>query len=177
MRPEGTQLTVSMPCRPASRQRDVLLAGRPVSMRLFACHAHGATFALGHAVLGDPNHVNDALDALAEAARANVQGTTAPGEPAQVGGMTPNPRARQWRWTGRLPDGQAVTSWVTVFSYGLHVYQATVIGPAVDESLVRHFRTTLAVRPVSPGPGVPGRVEALAVPMARTAVRRAEATQ
>lgn len=147
MRPEGTRLAVAMPCRPTSHERELRLAGQRVTMRLLACQSHGATFGLGHLRLPDATQSGAVLTALGEAARANVQGTADDGEPAQVPGMTPLPQARQWRWSGVRPDGQAVTAWVTVFAYGPNVYQATVVGAAVDEALVRHFRAALAVRP------------------------------
>ena len=147
MRPAGMHLAVAMPCRPSSHERELQLAGQPVSMRLFACQSQGATFGLGHVRLADATRAGAMLTALGEAARANVRAAAQDGEPAQVPGMTPLPQARQWRWTGTRPDGQAVTAWVTVFAYGPNIYQATVVGTAVDEALVRHFRSALAVRP------------------------------
>jgi hypothetical protein len=36
---------------------------------------------------------------------------------------------------------------VTLFSFGPHVYQATVVGHALDDSMVRHFHDALAVKP------------------------------
>jgi hypothetical protein len=147
MRPDGTELAVAMPCRPGKYQDALQMAGQRVEMRLFACRANGALFALGHVRLADATKAGAALAALAEAARSNVPGMVDEGEPAQVTGMTPLPEARQWRWTGTSRDDKPAAAWVTVFSYGPNVYQASVVGTPADEALARHFRSTLAVRP------------------------------
>jgi hypothetical protein len=147
MRPEGAELAVAMPCRPAKQQHEMELAGQRVVMRLFACRSEGALFGLGHARLADATRAGAVLTALAASARANVRGAADEGEPARVPGMTPLPQARQWRWEGTGPDGRAVTAWVTVFAYGPNVYQATVVGTAGAEALARHFRSVLAIRP------------------------------
>lgn len=147
MRPEGTELVVAMPCKPGKYQDQVQLAGQRAEMRVFACRSNGALFALGHARLVDATQAGAALASLASAASANARGTVGPGEPAQVAGMTPLPQARQWRWTGAGRDEKPAAAWVTVFSYGPNVYQATVIGTAADESQAQHFRAALAVRP------------------------------
>ncbi len=147
MRPDGTELAVAMPCKPAKYQDAVLLAGQRTEMRVFACRTNGALFALGHVRLADATQAGAALASLAEAAHANGRGAVGAGELAQVAGMTPLPQARQWRWSGTGRDQQPAAAWVTVFSYGPNVYQATVIGTAADEALAQHFRAALAVRP------------------------------
>ena len=147
MRPEGTELAVAMPCKPGTHEDAVLLAGQRAQMRVFACRSNGALFALGHVRLADPTQAGAALASLAEAASANKRGTVGDGQPAQVAGMTPLPQARQWRWEGVGGDQKPAIAWVTVFSYGPHVYQATVIGTATHEALAQHFRAALAVRP------------------------------
>lgn len=147
MRPEGTELAVAMPCKPGKQEDAVLLGGQRAQMRVFACRSNGALFALGHVRLADATQAGAALTSLAEAASANARGTVGDGQPARVAGMTPLPQARQWRWEGAGRDQQPTTAWVTVFSYGPHVYQATVIGTPAHEALAQHFRAALAVRP------------------------------
>ena len=147
MRPEGAHLRLAMPCRPASHQRSVPLAGAPVQMTLLACQLDSGTFALGFADMGDPTRVAPALLALVESARVNVQGQSMTLNPAQVPGMTPQPAAQQWRVSGNLPDGRAVVSHGVVFAHGTRVYQATVVGAQPGEDLVRNFLDALAVQP------------------------------
>lgn len=147
MRPEGAQLALAMPCRPSSQQRELLLAGQTVTMRLYVCRANGTTFALSHADVADPARVGTALRALGDAARGNLNGRVERDEAAAVPGMTPHDAARHWRLAGQLPDGRPVASSVTVFAFGTRVYQASVVGTALDEGLTAHFEHALAVRP------------------------------
>lgn len=147
MQPDGSHLRIAMPCRPASHQRNVALAGAPVSMTLLACQAGGSTYGVAFADLGDPVRVGPALVAWAEAARANVAGQDMVLTPAQVRGMTPQQAARQWSMGGRLPDGRAVVSVGVVFAHGTTVYQATVVGERPADDAVRNFLDALAVQP------------------------------
>lgn len=147
MRPEGVHLRLAMPCRPASHERQVPLAGVTVTMRLLACPVDGATFALGYADVGDPARVPPALSALVEAARANVQGQGQVLTPAQVPGMTPHPQAQRWRMQGQLPDGRAIVSQGVVFAHGTWIYQAAIVSESVNEQAARSFFDGLAVQP------------------------------
>lgn len=145
LRPDGWGLGVSLPCRPANQARQVPLAGAPVELRLLACSADGHTFAIASADMADPARVDLALQALGAAALANVQGRIDAEQPAAVPGMTPYPSARRWQVSGRLPDGAAVREQVLVFAHGLRVFQATVVGPRVDDGLAAPFFESIEV--------------------------------
>ncbi len=147
LRPEGWGLALSIPCRPASHERQVPLAGVPVALMLMACSAEGHTFAVASADLVDPARVGPALLALGQAARANVQGQIEDEKAATVSGMTPHPAARRWRLRGQLPDGQPVVEEVLVFAHGTRVFQVTLIGPQAGETLVQPFFDTVEVLP------------------------------
>lgn len=147
LQPEGWSLAAALPCKPASQQRRVPLAGQTVVLTMLACTADGHTFALASADLGDPARVGAVLQALGRAAQANVQGQVLAEQPAAVPGMTPNPDARRWRLQGRLPGGQAVTEQVQVFAHGTRVFQAAVIGPQADEPRAGPFFEGLKVLP------------------------------
>jgi len=147
MQPEGWGLSVALPCRPASHARTVPLAGAQVELTLMACTAEGHTYAIASAQLADPAKVPLALQALGQAARANVQGVVEAERLAQVPGMTPQTQARQWRLRGQLPDGTAVVEQALVFAHGLRVFQATVVGPSADDTLAHTFFEKIEVRP------------------------------
>lgn len=89
LRPDGAHVRASMPCRPASHQRELPLAGAPVTLSLWACQVDTGTFGLAMADMRDPARVGPALLALREAARQNVQGRVIELVPVQVPGMTP----------------------------------------------------------------------------------------
>jgi hypothetical protein len=145
LHPEGWGLSVALPCRPASHARQVPLAGAPVQLTLLACSVDGHTFAVASADLGDPARVGPALQALAAAALANVDGTLEGEQPAAVPGMTPHPGARRLQMSGRLPDGSAVREQVLVFALGMRVFQASVVGPQADDPRVRPFFDSIVV--------------------------------
>jgi len=147
VRPEGWSLQAMLPCRPANHERLLVLAGEPVLLAMQVCSAQGHTFALSSARLQNPAAVGPALQALAAAARANVDGRVLAEQAAAVPGMTPQLAARQLRLAGRLPDGQAVVEEVLVFAHGLRVVQATVVGPSAGLELLRPFVEALRVVP------------------------------
>ncbi len=133
LRPEGSQARLMLPCKPASHARRVALAGQTIEMSMFACSAGETVFALSFADIKDPSLVGAALDELARAVRLNLESPSAAvSEPIKVAGMTPHPHAVQLRLAGRLPDGRLVQERTVVFSYGTHVYQATMLGTELD---------------------------------------------
>lgn len=146
-RPEGSGLQLLMPCRPDHFERSVALAGAPVRMALAACSAGEATWAVGHADVGDPARVGPALDALREAAAQNVGAAQARTLPLAVGGSTPHPRSTRVALQGRRPDGQALQAQVAVFSRGTRVFQATVLGSAPPAEGIETFFGSLRFAP------------------------------
>ena len=139
VRPEGWGLQAALPCRPAHQQRQVALAGAPVALSLVVCSTEGHTFALASADVGDPARVAPALQALLQAAQANLQGQVLAEQPAAVPGMTPHADAVRQQLAGRMPDGRAVREQVQVFAHGLRVFQATVVGPEAGPSQTAPF--------------------------------------
>lgn len=137
VQPPGWSLTAALPCRPDRAERTLPLAGAPVVLGLWSCSADGHVFAIASADVAEPARVGPALQALAEAARANLAAQVESDQPALVRGMTPYPQARHLRLAGRRPDGQALREQMLVFARGTRVYQATVLGAQVDEARVR----------------------------------------
>lgn len=143
VRPDGWGLQAAMPCRPDQQQRQVALAGAPVTLGLLVCSTADHTFALASADMGDPARVVPALEALLASAQANLQGQVLAEQPAQVPGMTPQPAALRRELAGRMPDGRAVREQVQVFAHGLRVFQATVVGPQAGPAQVGPFLDAL----------------------------------
>ena len=139
VRPAGWGLQGVMPCRPDQQGRQVALAGATVSLGLVVCSAAGHSFALASADVGDPAQVAPALQALLQAAQANLQGQLLAEQAVVVPGMTPHAGALRWQLAGRMPDGRAVREQVQVFAHGLRVFQATVVGPAAGSAQAGPF--------------------------------------
>jgi len=145
VRPEGWGLQAAMPCRPDHLQRQVRLAGATVALSLEVCSADGHSFALASADLADPALVVPALQALLQAAQANVQGQVLGEQAAAVPGMTPQAAALRRQLSGQMPDGRAVREQVLVFAKGLRVFQATVMGPEAGAAQTGPFFEALAL--------------------------------
>lgn len=145
--PEGWPLQLAMPCKPADQQRHIALAGTRVALRMLSCSADDHVFAVASADVGDPARVAPALQALAAAARANVQATVLDEQAAAVPGMTPQAAARRWRLRGQLPDARPVAEQLLVFAHGTRVFQASLIGPAADDARAAPFFDALRVLP------------------------------
>lgn len=139
MRPAGLGLAMSMPCRPASHARKLRLAGREVEMIMYACREHEMIFSLSTLDATDPSLVGPMLAHLGQAAATNILGTVESDEPARVPGMTPHPAARHQVISGRLPDGRQVTEHLVLFSHGVRLYQAVLIGDKVQGEVARRF--------------------------------------
>jgi hypothetical protein len=145
-RPTGSQAQLLFPCRPASHARTVTLAGRSVEMTMFACSAGDTVFALSFADTQDPALVGPALDELGVALRSHLKPSQpAASQPAAVPGMTPHPKSTQWRQAGALPDARAMEERAVLFSHGAMVYQATMLGPRLDEQAQETFFGSLKV--------------------------------
>lgn len=142
---EGWGLAAAMPCRPDRLQRQIALAGAPVTLGLLVCSSAEHTFALASAEVDSPAQVGPALQALLAAAQANVQGQVLAEQPARVPGMTPQPGALRRQLAGRMPDGRAVQEQVQVFAHGLRVFQSTVVGPQAGAAQVEPFLDSLAL--------------------------------
>lgn len=147
MRPAGLGLAMSMPCRPATQVRSVSLANQAFDMIMHACSQSGVMFSVGSFDVKDPAAVGTVLNTLVSAVQGNIEGHAASDEPAGVPGMTPHLAARHIHFTGRLPDGRAVSAWLLVFSRGTRVYQAIALGGRSDAALAQQFVLGLKVLP------------------------------
>jgi hypothetical protein len=141
VQPEGMDLSAMFPCKPDHETRELPLAGAAVRFTIYACRTGEVTFALGSADVGDPRRVGPALDALGQAAVANLRGTVRSRGPAQLDGMTPYREAEVLELAGRGADGSAVQARVVLFARGTRVYQATAFGARLPAEATEPFFT------------------------------------
>ena len=109
------------------------------------CEAAGATFAFAFAELADSARVTPALVDLRRHASTNLGTGAGPATPFPLAGSTPNPEASRIVVHGRLPNGAAVVEHAVFFARGLRVYQAAVLGPALDAEAVEAFLASLKI--------------------------------
>jgi hypothetical protein len=137
--PEGLGVTAMFPCRPSSRTRDIELGGQRLVMTLYACTTEGLTFALSSVDVGDVRLVGDILAELSASALRNLGSERADVQAVAIPGMTPHERARRLRFSGKLPNGDAVIEHTAVFSRAARIYQATVVGAQPTQEAVQPF--------------------------------------
>jgi len=108
------------PCKPEQAKRP--------QMGLAQCKAAGLSFALSWADLQDPAQVELALGQMRQSLAEKLGASSAaPTQAVQVPGMTPNPQALAQQLTSAQEQAR-----VAVFSRGLRVYQAVMLGPRAD---------------------------------------------
>jgi hypothetical protein len=139
VRPADSGALALFPCKPDRFTRNVVLGGEKLQMVLNSCAAGDATYALSHAELATAAHVNSALQAMQSAAASNLGGSATVLSPLVVPGMTPHPVTQRWAVQGQRADGSAVQQQFTIFTRGLRVYQATVVGTRLDPLAVDTF--------------------------------------
>ncbi len=113
-------------------------------MNLSSCQAGDATFAVSMVEAERIDQVTPTYESLTRSLSTNLGGAQPePGAEARVSGASPHPLAGPFGLAGRRGDGQAVQARVLMFSKGLHVYQATVLGPRLDGASVETFFSSL----------------------------------
>lgn len=128
VRPEGSGVMAQFPCKPDRHARTVPIAGQTLRMEMLVCSADGLTFALSFVDVAQPDRVGPVLDALRLVAVGNIGAREPTVQPARVPGMTPHASSVSLAATGRLPDGTTVQQHSLLFSRGLRVYQASIVG-------------------------------------------------
>lgn len=127
------------PCKPVHQQRQVMLAGQLHRLVLEVCEAAGTTWAMT-AVRADAGVAAPRLlDALADAAHANLGAVRAPAQPQDVAGATAYPAAGRYRLAGRAPDGRALQADILLYARGTMVVQLTALGPRLSDEAVETF--------------------------------------
>jgi hypothetical protein len=145
VRPAGTAVVATLPCKPNASSRTVQLAGHPVRLSMLACKADGTTWALAAADVAEPARVGPALQALRESTRANLQGEVVEAAAVVVRGATPHEAQARVRVGGRKQDGSPASAQFIVFSHGTQVFQAIALGGRWPEPAAETFFESLRV--------------------------------
>jgi hypothetical protein len=112
---DGGLVMALFPCKPEVINR--------APMGLAQCKAEGLSFALSWAEVTDPAQVEPALRQMRESLAGKLSAVPPAPQALHVPGMTPNPQALSQHLPGPTQQAQ-----VAVFSRGLRVYQAVMLG-------------------------------------------------
>ena len=128
-------LTVMLPCKPDQAVRDVDWGAGRMPLSMVGCEAGGATWAVSHMLLGQPQDAPMVLERWQQALQKQLQlaSTMPAGRPFLIKGGLELPQAMQVEWEGRDAKGGAVVADVRWFARlegnGVRVYQALVLSP------------------------------------------------
>jgi hypothetical protein len=139
----GTQLVTELPCRPSRFQRDVNVAGRPLTIFMLSCQADGVTYGVASADVGDPARVDAVLHALRDSTIAAIRSANPTVGALNMNGATPFSGNSSVHLHGQRPDGEAVDEAVRLFGRGTRVFQASVIGAELPDAALKPFEDGL----------------------------------
>ena len=139
----GTQLVTELPCRPSRFQRDVTVAGVPLQLFMLSCETGGITYGVATADVGDPARVDAVLFALRDSAAAAIRSSGSPVGALNLRGITPFNGNTSAHLHGQRPDGETVDEAIRVFARGTRVFQASAVGAALPEAVLKPFEDGL----------------------------------
>lgn len=138
VRPDGTQISLLMPCKPDKAQKTVPLGGQPTELTLLSCDAGGVTFAVAVADVKDASKVTATLAQWQSATLANMKAAPATsGAAFKLTGLASG--AVMVKATGQRTNGQAVSSQAAYFAQGSQVFQAVMYADKIASDVAETF--------------------------------------
>jgi hypothetical protein len=144
VRPADTALRAMLPCKPERAARSVAMAGAQVELRVLACEADGATFAISQAELGDAGRSAQALAQWEQVARLHLRASVAAQRPFVPAGALDLPQSQLFTLEGERPGGGKVQARAAFFARGSQVFQVAVysqrLRPEWEQPLFQDLR-------------------------------------
>ena len=125
VRPDGTRLSLLLPCKPDKAKKTVPLGGQPTALSMLGCDAGGVTFA------------------VAVAANMKAGAGTAQTAPLKVAGASATPAAVRVSASGQRANGDVVYGQAAYFASGTQVFQAVMYAPAPQADVADTFFASL----------------------------------
>lgn len=128
-------LSLMLPCKPDHAVRDVDWGAGKQQLSMVGCQADGATWAVSHVLLAQPQEAPAMLTRWQQALQKQLQlpPDAAVGVPFVLKGALELPQAVQVQWQGRDAQGAPIVAdarwWVRLEGSGVRVYQAIVLSP------------------------------------------------
>lgn len=159
VRPDGTTLSLLLPCKPDKAEKRVPLGDRPVPLRLLGCDVADATFAVAVADVGDVSRVAAALIQWQTGTLANMKAPpvgAVPGlpiaasdkavtvvVPLKVPGAASGSPAVLFKARGQRADGTPVSGQAAYFVQGSQVFQAVIYAAEINPEVAETFFSSL----------------------------------
>ena len=155
VRPEGTALSLLLPCKPDMAEKKVPLGERPVAMRLLGCDVGDATFAIAVADVEDVSRVAGVLLQWQNGTLANMKAPLSV-QPAgalkkgatevelfRLPGAALQPPAVLVKARGQRADGTPVSGQAAYFVQGSQVFQAVMYAAEINPEVAETFFSSL----------------------------------
>jgi len=144
-RPEHTQLSLLLPCKPDKAQKVVPLGGQQTTLSMLGCEAGGAAFAIVVADVGDASQAAPLLAQWQKLTLANMNAAPASIErlPLPIPGAQGPTQALRVTAQGRRADGAAVMGQAAYFSQGSQLFQAVLYAPKIAPEVAETFFSSL----------------------------------
>lgn len=139
VRPEGTALSLLLPCKPDKAEKQVPLGGKPTALRMLGCDAGGLTFAISAADVGDAAQVPVILLAWQQLTLANMNAAKADSTQALKLAGAPSAPAVWVKANGQRADGAPVVGHAAYFAQGATVFQAVIYGADVKPDVAETY--------------------------------------
>jgi hypothetical protein len=141
VRPEGTPLSLLLPCKPDKAEKVVPLGGPATTLRMLGCDAGGATFAVAVADLGDAAKVAPVLAQWQSLTLANMKAGPAP----QVSSLKlpGTATALLVKAEGQGADGKPVSGQAAYLAQGSQVFQVVMYAPRITTEVAETFFSSL----------------------------------
>ena len=139
VRPEGTALSLLLPCKPDKAEKQVPLGSTPTALRMLGCDAGGLTFAIAAADVAISAQVPAILLAWQQLTLANMKAAKADSiQTLKVAGANSAPAV--WvKATGLRADGSPVVGHAAYFAQGATVFQAVIYGAEVKPDVAETY--------------------------------------
>ena len=159
VRPEGTALSLLLPCKPDKAEKKVALGERPQVLRLLGCDAGDATFAIAVVDVGDVSKVAAVVAQWQSGTLANMKAPPVKMVSGQSGGLYAKsatqagplklpgaallPPAVLVTARGQRADSTAVSGQAAYFVQGTQVFQAVIYAAEIKPEVAETFFSSL----------------------------------
>lgn len=125
VRLDPTPIVALLPCKPERAARDVSMGDQTLSLKLVACDAGDAKFAVAYADTRDADKTGPLLASWRTVTLANMRATAPADVPVNIKGVAAL-SAKGVLANGVRPDGSAVVLQAVWFASGTHIFQASI---------------------------------------------------
>jgi len=145
VRPEGSSLSLLLPCKPDKAEKIVPLGGQPTTLSMLGCDADGATFAVAMADVGDAARAAQVLAQWQDLTLANMKAAPASRQPLplNVPGASPGAPASRLQAQGQRADGTVVSGQAAYFAKGSQLFQVVMYAPHITPEVAETFFSSL----------------------------------